>query len=228
MNFCPFCGQKILPDAKFCMSCGASVSSQAAPTPCYTQPAVAEADNNAPEVNRFNTPALMGMIFGTVSITSATLGLFFSDLLFWVMAFIGIPAVILGIIGLTKPGYKPMSIVGVITGTLGSLYPALFIIILFTLLFGKSNVAIVSDTLIDNNYVYVENDELKFNMVIFSNSQYHKLNSLFNYHKDINEVKKERDRIIEELEQRVKEMLPTYLIDDSYFLASGLSLGSLS
>ena len=77
------------------------------------------------------------------------------------------------------------------------------------------------DFLIDNNYVYVENDELKFNMVIFSNSQYHKLNSLFTYHKDINEVKKERDRIIEELEQRVKEMLPTYLIDDSYFLASG-------
>ena len=58
-------------------------------------------------------------------------------------------------------------------------------------------------------------------MVIFSNSQYNKLNSLFTYHKDINEVKKERDRIIEELEQRVKEMLPTYLIDDSYYLASG-------
>ena len=58
-------------------------------------------------------------------------------------------------------------------------------------------------------------------MVIFSNSQYQELNSLFTYHKDINKVKKERDRIIEELEQRVKEMLPTYLIDDSYFLASG-------
>ena len=29
------------------------------------------------------------------------------------------------------------------------------------------------------------------------------------------------DRIIEELEQRVKEMLPAYLIDDSYYLTSG-------
>ena len=131
MNFCPFCGEKLLTNAKFCMSCGASVSSQAAPTPCYTQPAVAEADNNAPEVNRFNTPALMGMIFGTVSISLIMFAFVFNNPLLLFMTIIGIPAVILSIIGLTRPGYKPMSIVGVITGALGSLYPTLFIILLF-------------------------------------------------------------------------------------------------
>ena len=160
-KFCPYCGEALPSEAyafvkspatlaeesacaepaqeATCQATEAPVSdapeASACQEPSYTQPAVAVADNNAPEVNRFNTPALMGMIFGTVSITSATLGLIFSDLFFWVMAFMGIPAVILGIIGLTRPGYKPMSIVGVITGTLGSLYPALFIIILFTLLF---------------------------------------------------------------------------------------------
>ena len=77
------------------------------------------------------------------------------------------------------------------------------------------------DFLINNNYVYVENDELKFNMVIFSNSQYHKLNSLFTYHKDVNVVKKERDGIIEELEQKIKDMLPKYLSSETYYLASG-------
>ena len=77
------------------------------------------------------------------------------------------------------------------------------------------------DFLIDNNYVYVENDELKFNLVIFSNSQYQELNSLFTYHRDINVVKKERDKIIGELEDKIKDILPQYLINETYYLASG-------
>ncbi len=83
------------------------------------------------------------------------------------------------------------------------------------------------DFLIDNNYVYVENDELKFNMVIFSKSQYQELNSIFTYHKDIDVVKKEREGIIEKLENKIKDMLPKYLIDETYYLSSGYFYGNI-
>ena len=83
------------------------------------------------------------------------------------------------------------------------------------------------DFLIDNNYVYVENDELKFNIIIFNNSQYQKLNALFTCHKDLNEVKKERDKIIEELEQKVKDMLPKYLANEASYLAESYFCASI-
>ena len=39
--------------------------------------------------------------------------------------------------------------------------------------------------------------------------------------KDINVVKKERDKIIGELEAKIKDILPQYLINETYYLASG-------
>jgi hypothetical protein len=65
-----------------------------------------------------NTIAVISLVLGIVSFMG---GLFFGGLLF------GIPAIVLGIIGMKKPGGKGLGIAGVILGTLGSLATILVI-----------------------------------------------------------------------------------------------------
>lgn len=81
------------------------------------------------------------------------------------------------------------------------------------------------DYLIDNNYVYVENDEIKFNFVVLSALQYEKLNGYFEYHLDLTNVKQQRNKIIEELKKIVVSILPSYLSDDVEYLSSSYFYG---
>lgn len=81
------------------------------------------------------------------------------------------------------------------------------------------------DYLIDNNYVYVENDEIKFNFVVLSALQYEKFNGYFEYHLDLTNVKQLRNKIIEELKKIVVSILPSYLSDDVEYLSSSYFYG---
>lgn len=66
-----------------------------------------------------NVMAIVSLVLGIISFIS---GLFFAGLLF------GIPAIILGIIGMKKPGGKGMGIAGIVLGAIGSLVSILVII----------------------------------------------------------------------------------------------------
>ncbi len=79
--------------------------------------------------------------------------------------------------------------------------------------------------LIDNNYLYVVNDELKFNFVLLNHSQYAMINSYFEYNADLKVVKEVKSKIIKEMEKNITIILPTYLSDDAKNLASGYFYG---
>lgn len=94
-------------------------TTEAAPVKPPSAPA---ATPNAQHVSPANGLAVASMILGILAILS---GWFFMGLIF------GIVAIVLGILGLKKPGGKGMSITGIITGGIGALSSLIFIAIFF-------------------------------------------------------------------------------------------------
>lgn len=89
----------------------------------------------------------------------------------------------------------------------------------------EDNMKYKIDYMIQNNYLYVEEDNIKFNFVLFNKTQFEKLNSFFEYHNDLKDVKEFRIKIEDELKSNVKKILPVYLKDDVSYLASGYFYG---
>ncbi|MFA5543815.1 MAG: sigma-70 family RNA polymerase sigma factor [Bacilli bacterium] len=90
----------------------------------------------------------------------------------------------------------------------------------------KSNLYKI-DFLVKNNYLYIENDEIKFNFVLFSKEQYNTLNNLFKYHEELNGAKEEKNNLINKLKEVIINYLPNYLSIDADYLADSQFCGSI-
>ncbi len=77
------------------------------------------------------------------------------------------------------------------------------------------------DFLIDNNYLYIENDKLKFNFVVLNHSQFKELNSYFEYHEELKTIKEQRNKIVDKIKNIIMNSLPTFLHVDADYLSTG-------
>lgn len=81
------------------------------------------------------------------------------------------------------------------------------------------------DELIRQNLIYIKNDEIKFNFVLLSKSTHELLDSYFEYHEDLKEVKEERNKILNNLRKVITTFLPSYLCDDTDYLVNSYFYG---
>lgn len=89
------------------------------------------------------------------------------------------------------------------------------------------------DHLIKENYVYIENDDIKFNFVMFTKEQYNLIETYFKYHTDLDEIKLIRDSIFNKLCNYVKDVVQSNLICSMHcsitgFLMLGLREGCIN
>lgn len=77
------------------------------------------------------------------------------------------------------------------------------------------------DYLLDQNYIYIEQDMIKFNFVLFSKIQYNQIEAMLKNHIELDEIIDIRDLILEELHECIVEVIPPYLAEDSNAILLG-------
>ncbi len=76
------------------------------------------------------------------------------------------------------------------------------------------------DFMIKNNYLYLDNDTIKFNFVFLTSVQMEMLNSYFRYHTGLTKVREVKNEIKVKLRETLKKILPTYLEADIEYMIS--------
>ncbi len=75
------------------------------------------------------------------------------------------------------------------------------------------------DKMVEENYLKIEDDVIKFNFVLLS-FENGKLNKNDDYSKELNPIKLERKKIIKEIKDIFKDVIPEYLYKDLDYIAS--------